>query len=46
MALQGHIDIFNFSTGLFGAIGHTIWDLGVGTLLNTIDNGNTLLDPR
>jgi hypothetical protein len=43
--LQGHIDIFNPSTGLFGLLGHGIVDFGVGQLLNLFFPGNHILDP-
>jgi RHS repeat-associated protein len=31
-SFQGHEDIFNPATGLFGLLGHTVVDLGIGTL--------------
>src|SRR5579859_90043 len=31
-SFQGHEDMFNPATGLFGILGHTVVDLGVGTL--------------
>jgi hypothetical protein len=39
---QVHFDIFNPSTGLFGIIGHTIWDWLIGHLFAhsaTLDPG-------
>jgi hypothetical protein len=34
--LQGHIDTFNPATGLLGFLGHTVWDVAVGTVLQTL----------
>jgi RHS repeat-associated protein len=31
-SFQGHEDVFNPATGLFGIVGHTVVDLGIGTL--------------
>ena len=45
--LQGHTDIFNFSANPFTALGHIVWDLGIGSILSWIPglHHNTLLDP-
>jgi hypothetical protein len=43
---QAHIDTFNPASGLFGIIGHSIWDLGIGSLLQKLfPKTNGLLDP-
>jgi hypothetical protein len=43
---QGHIDVFNPATGLFGFLGHSIVDVGIGTLLQHLfPHSHGLLDP-
>ena len=43
---QGHIDTFNPASGPFGFIGHSIWDVGIGTLLQHLfPHSHGLLDP-
>lgn len=43
---QGHIDTFNPASGLFGFVGHSIWDVGIGTLLQHLfPHSHGLLDP-
>ncbi len=43
---QGHIDTFNPASGLFGFVGHSIWDVGIGTLLQHLfPKSHGLLDP-
>jgi hypothetical protein len=43
VSAQGHIDVLNPSTGLFGIIGHTLVDLAIG---NLISRHNSRLDPK
>lgn len=43
---QGHIDTFNPASGLFGFVGHSIWDVGIGILLQHLfPHSHGLLDP-
>ncbi|MGA7219443.1 MAG: RHS repeat-associated core domain-containing protein [Candidatus Sulfotelmatobacter sp.] len=41
--IQCHIDAFNPATGLFGILGHAIWELGAGSLFF---KNSSRLDPR
>jgi RHS repeat-associated protein len=43
---QAHIDIFNPATGLLGILGHLVWDMGLGTTLQTLGAPSGVLDPK